>query len=754
MRPTLGSVLAFLVAAFPTAAAEDFELPQAATTDEAAFARVAPSLARKVIERYPEAQSAKALDDLSRLQVVAGDFTKAVQSLEALRDLRRATDPILADGILVQSEIYGRALLRQGAASVPFAGAYQQEFRETFGRLNDKAAYYVASYLPSEASVFRTRNDLRSALQSRAENRTVGMDAAVDLLRKYQLYEASLATQPLIGALLAEDDQRRYLIDDAVMIATSGGATLPAMVFRSRAGANPGPAALIFNIYPDLDRSAAREAAAHGYVGVVANTRGKRLSPDPILPYEHEVEDSYAVIDWITRQAWSNGRVGMWGNSYSGFAQWAATKKLHPALKTIVPSAAALPGLGLPMENNVFLNANYGWVFYVTNNKLVDDKTYFDPARWSSLNQRWYQSGRPYRQIDRIDGTPNPLLQRWLAHPAYDRYWQDMVPYGRDYSRIKIPVLTITGYYDDGQISAVHYLREHYKYDPGAEHYLLIGPYQHFSAQAPRKPNALGGYEIDPVAQINTKEIIFQWMDHVLRGGPRPAILQDKINYEVMGANEWKHAPSVEKMGEALTLYLTTTAVGPHHLLSRNKPSSSEFLEQTVDLSDRKTSTNGYYYPSPIIIEKLDPGGGFTYVSEPFDAPVSVSGIITGEIKAAINKKDFDVSLVAYEVMPSGQLFHLSYFLGRASFARDMTRRKLLTPGKVESIPFDRTRLVSRRLSKGSRLLVVVNVNKNPFAQVNHGTGRDVSDESSADGKVPLKVRWYSESVVRIPIAR
>jgi len=580
------------------------------------------------------------------------------------------------------------------------------------------------------------------------------MVEAVDLLRKYQLYEASLATQPLIGPLLAEDDQRRYVIDDAVMIPTPDGATLSAMVFRSKTGASPGPAALFFNIYPDTDRTAAREAAAHGYVGVVADTRGKRLSPDPIVPYEHEVEDTNTVIDWIARQPWSNGKVGMWGNSYAGFAQWAATKKLHPALKTIVPSAAAIPGLGLPMENNVFLNANYGWVFYVTNNKLLDDKTYFDPARWASLNQRWYESGRPYREIDQVDGTANPLLQRWLMHPAYDRYWQAMVPYGPDYSRIKIPVLTITGYYDDGQISAVHYLREHYRYDRNAEHYLLIGPYQHFSAQAPRKPSVFAGYEIDPVAQINTKEIIFQWMDHVMRGAARPAILQDKINYEVMGGNEWKHAQSVEKMGEALTLYLTTTPVGAHHLLSRNRPTRSGFLEQTVDLADRSSSTNGYYYPSPIIIESFEPGGGFTYLSEPFDAPVSVSGIITGEIRATINKKDFDLSLVVYEVMPDGKLFHLTYFLGRASFAKDMTRRKLLTPGKMESIPFDRTRLVSRRLSKGSRLLVVVNVNKNPFAQVNYGTGKDVSDESSADGKVPLRVRWHSESFVRIPIAR
>jgi predicted acyl esterase len=73
--------------------------------------------------------------------------------------------------------------------------------------------------------------------------------------------------------------------------------------------------------------------------------------------------------------------------------------------------------------------------------------------------RRWYASGRPYRQIDQVDGTPNPWLQRWLDHPSYDAYWQAMVPYGDQFNDIRIPVLTITGYYDDGQISALQYFR-------------------------------------------------------------------------------------------------------------------------------------------------------------------------------------------------------------------------------------------------------------------------------------------------------
>jgi uncharacterized protein len=75
-------------------------------------------------------------------------------------------------------------------------------------------------------------------------------------------------------------------------------------------------------------------------------------------------------------------------------------------------------------------------------------------------------------------------------------------------------------------------------------------------------------------------------------------------------------------------------------------------------------------------------------------------------------------------------------------------------PGKVESIPFDRTYLVSRQFSRGNRLLVTLNVNKSPFEQINYGTGKDVSDEDISDAKVPLKIKWRNDSYVKIPIRK
>jgi len=458
------------------------------------------------------------------------------------------------------------------------------------------------------------------------------------------------------------------------------------------------------------------------------------------------------VIDWIVKQTWTNGKVGMYGGSYCGFVQWAATKYLRPALKTIVPYVAAIPGFGLPMENNIFLNANYGWAFFVTNNKYLDNKTYSNPQRWNQLQNNWYASGVAYKKIDSVDGAPNMWLQRWLQHPSYDKYWQSMVPYKEDYRKINIPVLTVTGFYDDGQISAMHYLREHYKYNKKANHYLIIGPYDHFGAQRGGVP-VLRGYPVDPIALIDTREITYQWLDHIIKNRPMPPILKDKINYEVMGKNEWRHAPSLERMhNKVLTFYLTNIRAGDFYQLSLTKPPKPAFLTQEVNFEDRNTSNNNDYYPFPIIEQHTDTSNGLFFISEPFSEPLSIDGMFEGELKASINKRDMDIGISLFEIMPDGRYFHLSYYLGRASYTKDMSNRKLLTPGKVESVSFDRTRMVCRQLSKGSRLLVVLDVNKNPSAQINYGTGKDVSDETIEDGKVPLQIKWYNDSVIKIPV--
>ena len=113
-------------------------------------------------------------------------------------------------------------------------------------------------------------------------------------------------------------------------VETPDDATVCAIVVRPRAAREPLPALLQFTIYADSIASMrdALLSAANGYVGVTGFTRGKACSTDVTVPYVHDGADATALIDWIAAQSWSDGRVGMYGGSYSGFTAWAAAKHM------------------------------------------------------------------------------------------------------------------------------------------------------------------------------------------------------------------------------------------------------------------------------------------------------------------------------------------------------------------------------------------------------------------------------------------
>jgi len=741
-------IAALLVVAAMVHAArgQQLVLPDSAARDDAALARSFTEFARGA------ANTGLAADAGTKflLQLAAGSYQDAVATATARRThLPAGSGPDPS----IRLELYARAKAAEAGGSVDSELAFRKAFAELVAPMDDKTALSVEYFLKARTWFFQRGVD--QALVRHESQREMAPAEALELMNFYFNLKALQSFAPRLDSVIAADDVQRYIIDTNVLIKTKEGVTLSAVVVRKKGTTEPLATSLSFNIQTDIDYwlNQAKTAAIHGYVGVVADPRGKRLSPDEIAPWEHEADDTYAVIDWISKQPWSNGKVGMYGLSYAGFTQWAAAKSLHPALKTIVPAAASFPGFGAPMQNNVVQYVQYAWPFYVMNNKTLDDATYFDFGRWSALREKWFSSGRPFRAIDAIDGTPNKLLQQQLQHPSLDKYWQAMQPFGKDYARINIPVLTLTGYYDDANAAAVNYLVNHYRYNKKADHYLVIGPYDHSGTMEAFKAPVLMGYEIDPVAQIDSVELTYQWFDYVMRGAPKPTLIKDRINYQVMGANIWKHAPSIAAMGtQQLKLYLSTAKEGERYRLSSSKPAEADFIPQSVDFADRTSQLN-LYDPVPISKDESQ-ANVMAFVSEPFDSPVSVSGMITGRLDAAINKRDMDFTMSFYELMPDGQRFHLSYYLGRASYARDMSKRVLLTPGKRTLIPFERTPLISRRMSVGSRLLMMLTVNKNSFAQINYGTGKDVSDESIADAKEPLQVRWYNDSYVTVPLER
>jgi predicted acyl esterase len=226
------------------------------------------------------------------------------------------------------------------------------------------------------------------------------------------------------------------------------------------------------------------------------------------------------------------------------------------------------------------------------------------------------------------------------------------------------------------------------------------------------------------------------------------------VNYEVVGANQWKHAPSVAAMSNAtLKLYLSEERVGTWYRLASTPPAREASLTLTVDLADRSDSSR--FVPGGGVSDTaIDTLNALVFASDPLPAATEVSGLPSGHLELVTNKQDFDFGLSIFELRKDGTYRSPPPYQSRASYVRSITRRRLLTPGARERLDWKNVRLTSHLCEAGSRILMVLGVLRNAGQQINYGTGGDVNAETIADAGEPLTIRWSNRSYLKLPIWR
>jgi putative CocE/NonD family hydrolase len=753
----LGALVAVLAPGWASALHFDFR-PPVSVSDPAAPA-IMRDLAARVIPVYQDPDGDRYLANLSALQLVAGDYATAYATRRSLEERRRKAElNRSADRGLIY-DIYAHAKDLEAEKHILFGAAFATSFHEAFAQLDDRDAFASTQWLSGSSRGFR--DALQKLFDKEKGKDRIEQDEAVTLIWTYMSFDAYRSAGPLVAPLVAEDEAQRYIVESDVSIAMTDGTRIAATVIRPKRVTSPLPALLEF--MPSDSPTDAKESAAHGYAGVVAypmtlakgtavkanaakgptNGSGWVRRPGKRPPFEHEGEDARLVITWIAAQSWSDGRVGMYGDGYGAYMPWAAAKHLPPALKAIASSAAMVPGIDMPMEGSIFQNAAYRW--------SLDKARFTDEAQWRALDQKWYRSGKTYRDLGRVYGKANSTFIRWLNHPSFDRYWQKLMPFRAEFAHLDIPVLTTTGYYAPSEPGDLYFFMQHHRFNPHADHTLLIGPYDDGAMR--HVPSAsLRGYQLDSAALVDLHEIRFQWFDHVLNGASLPAPITDKVNYQIMGTNEWHHASSIEAMGpQALRLYLDPGASDAAHRLVRKRRTAESSVDLTVRLADR---ADGGVVPTADITGKGFPTrDSVVFSSDVLTAPTEFSGLLSGRLDFTVNKMDLDLNLALYELLASGRYVRLygpsEEF--RASYVRDRVHRHLLKAGERQSLNFKGQRLMSRQLQAGSRLVLVMGVNKRPDREINYGTGNDVSAESIADAKPALKIKWFSDSYIDMP---
>jgi hypothetical protein len=209
-----------------------------------------------------------------------------------------------------------------------------------------------------------------------------------------------------------------------------------------------------------------------------------------------------------------------------------------------------------------------------------------------------------------------------------------------------------------------------------------------------------------------------------------------------MGANTWQHAGTLDGLAkDRVRLYLAAEPHAGSGSLVPREPTSRAAIHLTVNLARRKKG-DGQPTPRSLMTGSVPVENGFAFVSGPLPEGLEIAGRFSGRLLLRVNKRDLDLTVALYELLPDGNYFHLfapaEEF--RASYLHDPARRRLLAPGAPEQLDFTSRRITAVRVESGARLVMVLRVNKLSDREINYGSGRAVSGEPIAAGRTPVRL--------------
>src|SRR5262249_21436263 len=378
-----------------------------------------------------------------------------------------------------------------------------------------------------------------------------------------------------------------------VKVALRDGVKLNATIYKPKDLKDPLP--VVFTLTPyiaDTYHERGLYFARHGYVFALVDARGRGNSEGVFEPFAQEPHDGHDVVEGLARQPWCNGKVAMWGGSYAGFDQWAALKEAPPHLVTIVPAAAAHPGVDFPFFKNIYYPYDVQWLT-LTSGVTPNVKLFGEQPYWIGKFRAAYLQHLPFREIDPFVGNPSRHFQEWLKHPTPDAHWDAMCPTPEHYARMNVPILTITGHYDDDQPGALHYYYRHMQYGSAegkGKHYLLMGPWDHAGTRTPK--DEVGGLSFGKASLLDLNDLHRQWYDWTMKDGSKPKFLEKRVAYYVPGAEEWKYADNLETIGASPQILYLDSGPGQANdvfhsgTLRADKPSQSSSDSYVYDPLD------------------------------------------------------------------------------------------------------------------------------------------------------------------------
>ncbi len=414
-----------------------------------------------------------------------------------------------------------------------------------------------------------------------------------------------------------------------------------------------------------------KELSADGYIFVVQNLRGRFKSEGTFLLSQrydandpkqtNETNDAYDTVDWLIKNIPNNnGKAGIYGISYAGLTAGLTLLHPHPALKAVSEQASPVDQWMNDDDHRYgALRESYTFEYAVMEQADKNQNTHFDFSNYDTYD--WYLNLGPLSNInDKYLHGSIPYWNDVMQHPDYDGFWQKEAWVNQLHSST-VPNLNVAGFWDQedpwGPWQIFRHAEQH---DPDNTNFLVAGPWFHGGWSAPVGdtigPVSFGGHKTALEYRQNIEAPFFR---HYLHGeGDKPAW---KVSTFQSGSNTWHtYSEWPPKPSKPTNLYLHADGTLSFTAPTATTPEYRAYVSDPANPVPYRARPVSPTYPfaewkfwevadQRFVEHRSDV---LTYISEPLDKDLVITGPLAASFFAATSGTDADFIVKLIDVYP------------------------------------------------------------------------------------------------------
>ncbi|MFC1947121.1 CocE/NonD family hydrolase [Chloroflexota bacterium] len=515
-------------------------------------------------------------------------------------------------------------------------------------------------------------------------------------------------------------------------------------------------------------------AIQSGYSVVVAYVRGRFGSQgeyDLSSPQHIEGADCYDTVEWIAKQPWCDGNIGMVGESALGTVQWRTAKENPPHLKAIAPGLAGAPGDAGPEVADAPVNLNIAVSLLLI---LAGDVL-------NKMDARGNDTTDVRRLLDEVRNDPS-LAYNYLPlkdvpqfiTPEIHQIWETCLQSGSvptadpsesyPFHSVKLPSLIYTNWYDPFMRNSFRSFAKMIDIggseDARQNQHLLAGPWCHCKPQ-----RVLGDIDFGPLADeagSGVSKYLLSFFDKYLKGKD---ITLPAVCYFTMGSNTWHDSSCWPPAGVQWLRFFLHSHGGANScfgdgVLNRDEPQREPVDTYIYDPQHPVFTAggrgglaeNGFVYGPIDQVHVSRRNDVLCYTTSDLERDIEVTGPLELHLFASSSCVDTDFAVKLVDVCPDGRAYNVADGIVRAQYRNSFTFQELLAPGGVVEF-IVRLGHVSHLFRRGHCIRLDITSSNFPTFDRNLNTGHAIGEDS--EGITALQTVYHQTeyaSYIDLPV--